>query len=114
MFKKISILFCLAASIPVSASPGRSGYVDLSSSKIQLIQGGLSRLYIYNVNMGATSDCDNKTTPVFLFNSGDLGKEIYSMILAAKTAGKRIELVAGSCVNIGSSTYPSISSVSME
>lgn len=107
-------IICSTLSVMAAASPGRSGFVDLENSKLQLIQGSMSRLYIYNVDMGSTSDCNIKNTPVLLFNSGDIGKEIYSMILAAKTAGKKVELIAGNCVNIGGNTYPSISAIYMQ
>ncbi len=93
--------------------PGRSDYVDIAENRIQLIQGGMSRLYIYDVDMRAhgETDCTVKTTPVLIFNSGDITQEIYSALLMAKASGKKVDLIAGNCVEISGETYSSISSI---
>ena len=111
--KYVLFIFITTLSVFAFGGPGQSNYVDISNKRIQLIQGGTSRLFIYDVAMN-DSDCDAKTTPVIIFNSGDLGKEMYSMVLAAKATSKPLTFIAGSCIDIGGSTYPSITSIYMQ
>ncbi len=105
---------CIVLSTSAFADgPGRSGFVDISNNRLQLIQGGMSRLYVYDVDMRAHGEtsCTIKTTPVLLFNSGDITQEIYSALLMAKASGKEVDLIAGNCVEISGETYSSISSI---
>ena len=93
------------------AGAGRSDYTDISDSRLQIISGSMSRLYVYDVTM-KDSECGIKTVPTLFFDDDiAIAKEIYSMILMAKATGKEMEFIAGSCVSIGSDTYPSITSV---
>ncbi|MPY24452.1 hypothetical protein [Shewanella sp. YLB-07] len=94
------------------ASAGsRTGFIDISDNGIQLISSTAeeSRLYVYDVAFEG-GDCDVKTTGVLYFSTF-LAKEMYSMLLTAKAAGKKIELVSSECVSIGGAKYPSISSI---
>ncbi|WP_299494865.1 hypothetical protein [uncultured Shewanella sp.] len=97
-----------------SATGGRTGYIDLTDNKLQLISGteSTSRLYVYNVEFNG-SECSKKTTGVLYF-SEFLAKEMYSMLLAAKASNKRVELIANDCVTISGSTVPKISSIYLE
>lgn len=110
--KYLVIMLSLIVSSVIYAN-SRSGLVDMSDNKIQLIHDSASRLFVYNVEM-ADSTCDMTSTPVLFFSGNDISKEIYSMILAAKTSSRRVELIAGQCVAIAGNTYPSIHSVYME
>ena len=110
MNKCILIILALCVSVAASAGGGRSGWVELS--KLQIIEDGVDRMFVYDVVMN-NSDCDSKTPTLFFTDSG-LSNEIYSMILSAKVAKAKVELIASNCVSIGNSTYPSISSIYME
>ncbi|WP_299003853.1 hypothetical protein [uncultured Shewanella sp.] len=98
----------------MAASGGRTGYIDLTDKKLQLISNleSDSRLYVYNVEFYG-SECTGKTTAVLYF-SAFLAKEMYSMLLAAKASGKRVELVARDCAAISGGTRPQISSIYLE
>ena len=115
-YKVVALTVLVMMSQLALAGPGRSGYVSLENKKIQLIQGGMSRLYIYDVDMrlGGDTTCTIKTTPVLLFSSGDIVKEMYSAILMAKASGKKVDFIAGGCVEISGNTYSSISALYVE
>ncbi|WKD51119.1 hypothetical protein [Microbulbifer spongiae] len=111
----IFLIVGILISINVAAS-SQSGYIDISQSNIQLISNGEdSRLFINGVTM-EDSVCDIKNYPVILFSNNPIAKEMYSMILAAKAAGRQINLVAGACVDLAGkgTTYPSVNSVYMK
>ena len=111
--KYLWVSLALFLSVSVMAGGGRSDFVDLTDKRVQLIQGSMSRLFVYDVEM-IDSDCDVKNVPALLFGIGDIEKEMYSMILAAKTAGKKVTLIASGCTPIDSNTYPSIDALYME
>lgn len=97
-----------------AASGGRTGYIDLTDKKLQLISESetSSRLFIYNTEFNG-SECSQKTTGVIYF-SEFLAKEMYSMLLAAKASGKRVELIATECHSINGGTYPRVTSTYLE
>ncbi|MEX2964566.1 hypothetical protein [Microbulbifer sp. TYP-18] len=100
--------------VSIGAFAAQSGFVDISDNRIQIINdnsGG--RLFVYDVTI-IDSTCDNNTTPVLMFSGNELAKEMYSMVLAAKSAGKQVNIVTGTCVDLGGTTYSPIISVYMQ
>ncbi len=105
--KKILVLFLLLTPIKLFAANASSGFIDISETMIQVISGTSPRVYLYDVNM-SDSECSKKTIPVLLMDSDStvLYKEIYSMILTAKSTGKSIKFITNGCWNNGE--YPII------
>ena len=97
-----------------AASGGRTGYIDLSDKKMQLLSGteSTSRLIVYDAKFEGGNCSKNSSGSIFF--SDFLAKEMYSMLLTAKASGKRVELIAKDCVAISDNTVPKITSIYLE
>ncbi|WP_020411172.1 hypothetical protein [Microbulbifer variabilis] len=112
MKKLALVVFGFLFSLEVAAAS--SGYVDITDNNIQLISSGpSSRLFIYDVTMN-DSPCENKDTPVIMFSDNEIAKEMYAMVLAAKTAGKKISFFSASCVDMSGVTYTLVTSTYLD
>lgn len=82
------------------AYAGNSDYVSITDKKVQIIAGDEPRVFLYDVVIN-NSECTD-TTPVLLMEENYvLAKELFSVILTAKSAEKRIMVVTDGCWNYG-------------
>jgi hypothetical protein len=104
----VKILLLLVVFVSNYAYAGTSGFVSITDKKVQIIGGDEPRVFLYDVVIN-DSECSN-TTPVLLMEETQvLAKELFSVILTAKSVDKMINVVTDGCWNYNQ--YPIIKSI---
>lgn len=102
------ILLVLVFLVSNYAYAGNSDWVSITDKRVQIIAGDEPRAFLYDVVIN-NSGCTN-TTPVLLIEETQiLAKELFSVILTAKSADKIIKVVTDDCWNYGQ--FPIIVSI---
>ncbi|MDH5514099.1 MAG: hypothetical protein OEY45_02940 [Gammaproteobacteria bacterium] len=107
------ILLALYSGVAYS---GDSGDIYLSDRVIQLVSIPPARAIIYDTPINGES-CTHNNVPVLLFDEEQgylLGKEMYSTLIDAKLAGKKVQIVTKGCWGKKDNSFPVIVSIALK